>query len=278
MKFTPKEFTEEVNFPKEAPLKELGILLGGILGIIVLIYILIGFAVDIIVTRYPVKIEQTLVNLYSQRYKSVERTETELKLQEVLDKLVKQPAVSDQKYSVYIHNKDIINAMALPGGNIVIFSGLLKEVESENELAFVLAHELGHYAHNDHLRSLGRGLVFVVISTVLFGNDSSVTSFILNSVQNVESRFSQQQEMAADLWAVNLLNKRYGHVSGSLEFLEKMSKREKLNKFFYFFATHPHPEDRVYVCKKAIKQNGYLQKEVIPMKLAVEYPKCKLKT
>ena len=45
-----------------------------------------------------------------------------------------------------------MNAVALPGGNIVVFAGLLKEIKSENELAMILGHELGHFAHRDHLR------------------------------------------------------------------------------------------------------------------------------
>ncbi len=39
---------------------------------------------------------------------------------------------------------------------MVVFTGLLEKMTSENELAFVLAHELGHYDHRDHLRGLGR--------------------------------------------------------------------------------------------------------------------------
>src|SRR4030095_7690097 len=50
------------------------------------------------------------------------------------------------------------NALALPRGTILVARGLRARVASENELAQVLGHELGHYRARDHLRGLGRGL------------------------------------------------------------------------------------------------------------------------
>jgi predicted Zn-dependent protease len=51
------------------------------------------------------------------------------------------------KINVYLMENEEINAVALPGGNIVVFTGLVAQVESENELAMVLAHEMGHFTH-----------------------------------------------------------------------------------------------------------------------------------
>jgi Zn-dependent protease with chaperone function len=73
----------------------------------------------------------------------------------------------DMQYKIHIIPDPRINAMALPGGNIVVFSALIKETGSENELAFVLAHELGHFANRDHLRGLGRRLLLLTASAAL---------------------------------------------------------------------------------------------------------------
>src|SRR5690606_35172182 len=56
---------------------------------------------------------------------------------------------------------DELNALALPGGAIVVTRGLLDQVD-DAELAFVLAHELAHLEHRDNLRAIGRGLVLTV--------------------------------------------------------------------------------------------------------------------
>jgi Zn-dependent protease with chaperone function len=145
----------------------------------------------------------------------------------------------------------------LPGNNIIITTALIEGLESENELAFVLAHELGHFANRDHLRGLGRGLVLLTISTILFGADSSVSQVLENSLQNVEMKFSQNQEKKADLFALRLLNERYGHVGGAIDFFEKLKKKEKGGRFLYFFATHPHSLERIRYLKQEIAARGY---------------------
>ena len=73
--------------------------------------------------------------------------------------------ISNRPFHVYVTEVDDINAIALPGSNIIVFSGLLQNIQSENELVMVLGHELGHYAHKDHLRGLGRGLGISLVIT-----------------------------------------------------------------------------------------------------------------
>lgn len=267
MKYTPKELKENVNISRTSPIREFFLLLGGVLGVILIVYIALGFAVDIVVTKLPPEIEQSLGRLYSKIYENTEETTTGIQLQEILDGLAKELPKGELQYKVHLVTNSLINAMALPGGNIVVFSGLIKEVKSENELAFVLAHELGHFANRDHLRGLGRRLVLLTISIALLGGDSSAANFLMNSLLNVEMKFSQHQEKMADLWALDLLNRRYGHVSGATDFFEKMSKKEKKGRILYYFATHPYPENRVKTLEEQIREKGYLVlvKEKIPL-------------
>lgn len=267
MKYTPKELKENVNISRTSPIREFFLLLGGVLGVILIVYIALGFAVDIVVTKLSPEIEQSLGRLYSKIYENTEETTTGIQLQEILDGLAKELPKGELQYKVHLVANSLINAMALPGGNIVVFSGLIKEVKSENELAFVLAHELGHFANRDHLRGLGRRLVLLTISIALLGGDSSAANFLMNSLLNVEMKFSQHQEKMADLWALDLLNRRYGHVSGATDFFEKMSKKEKKGRILYYFATHPYPENRVKTLEEQIREKGYLVlvKEKIPL-------------
>jgi predicted Zn-dependent protease len=267
MKYTPKELKGNINISQTSPIREFFILLGGVLGVILLIYIALGFAVDIIVPKLSPEIEQSLGRLYSKIYENTEKTTAWIRLQLILDELVNKLPQRELQYKVHLVSNSQINAMALPGGNIVVFSGLIKEVKSENELAFVLAHELGHFANRDHLRGLGRRLVLLTISIALLGRDSSATNFLMNSLLNVEMKFSQRQEKMADLWALDLLNNRYGHVSGATDFFKKMSKKEKKGRILYYFATHPYPKNRVKTLEEQIQEKRYLVlvKEKIPL-------------
>lgn len=267
MKYIPKELKGNINISQTSPIREFFILLGGVLGVILLIYIALGFAVDIIVPKLSPEIEQSLGRLYSKIYENTKKTTAGIRLQQILDKLVQQLPERELQYKAHLVHGSRANALALPGGNIIIFSALIKEVDSENALAFVLAHELGHFANRDHLRGLGRRLVLLTISIALLGGDSSVTNFIMSSVINVEMKFSQRQEKMADLWALDLLNNRYGHVSGAADFFEKMSKKEKRGRILYYFATHPYPKNRVKTLEEQIQEKEYLVlvKEKIPL-------------
>jgi predicted Zn-dependent protease len=271
MKYTPKELKGNVNVSRTSPVKEFFLLLGSLLGIVIIIYAALGIAVDIVVARLPLKVEHRLGSFFSSVYDKSESTPAGTQLQFMLDKLAgevpfnKSSPQQGMQYKVHIIPDPRVNALALPGGNIVVFSALIKETGSENELAFVLAHELGHFANRDHLRGLGRRLVLLAASAVLFGGDSRVSNLLMNSLLNVEMKFSQNQETMADLWALDLLNRRYGHVAGATDFFEKMSKKEKRGRIMYYFATHPYPENRVKDLEKKIQEKKYLLKEKMPL-------------
>jgi predicted Zn-dependent protease len=271
VKYSPKEVKGNVNISRTSPLRELFLLLGGVLGIIVLVYIALGLAVDLIVPHLPPGIEQNLGRIYSRIYYDKDRTPAEIRLQKILDELVEvHPVIHGRQkppFNVKVHlsAQSTINAMALPGGNIVIFTGLIKEVESQNELDFILAHELGHLANRDHLRGLGRGLVLTTISAILLGKDSSVTGFLTNSLINVEMKFSQHQETQADLWALDALNRKYGHVSGAVDFFGRISKNEKRGRLLSYFATHPYPENRIANLEDQIQKKGFMLLDKNPL-------------
>jgi predicted Zn-dependent protease len=266
MKYTPKELQENVNVSHTSPLKELFLLLGGALGILLVIYVVLGFAVDLIVPRLPPGIEGHLGELYAQSFSSEEQTAAGEHLQELLNDLVKElPDDPVGHYYVHLIPSSQPNALALPGGHIIVLSALVEELDSENELAFILAHELGHFANRDHLRGLGRGLVMMTISAFLFGVDNELTSFLMNSLMTVEMKFSQRQETKADLFALDLLNKRYGHIAGAVDFFRKAAEKEARSRLAYYFATHPYPEDRVATLQQQIQKKGYAVGERLPL-------------
>lgn len=263
MQYQPKELKGNVNVSPRSPIKEFFLLLGGILGIILAIYVILGFAVEIVVDKLPLKVEERLGNVFSKAFSDQKNAEAEKKLQEILNNL------GYPQYNIHVITEDkTVNAFAYPGGNIVVFSGLLKKVNSENELAFVLAHELGHFVNRDHLKGLGRSLVLFTLSAFIFG-DSNVTNFLQGSLVNTEMKFSQAQETAADLFALDLLNKKYGHAAGALDFFDVLLKEEKCPRFLYFFATHRHPLNRKKIIAQQIKIKGCEIKNTLPLKMEV---------
>ena len=266
MKYTAIELEGNVNVSERSALKEFFYLTGGIFAIIILFYLLLGFAVDLIVPRLSIETEEMIGEFFSAKVAENMELSTDPELQALLDDLSKGLLYKEGYFRASIAPAPDVNAIALPGRDIIVFSELLKEVETENELAFVLSHELGHYVHRDHLRGLGRGLVLIAISITVLGSESSATDFLFNSLSTVEMQFSQQQESAADLWALENLNKKYGHVAGATDFFEKMGRKNEFPEFLTFFSSHPGSENRIKYLNQIINEKKYVLKDKTPLK------------
>lgn len=264
MEFKARPITENVNISKGSRLWDLLLLTGGVLGGLVLLFLVAGLLVDVAVGHIPVSWE---ARLGLQMEKSMELTEDE-RLTKILDKLV---ATLDEKdpnaqrnFRIALLETDQINAVALPGDLIVIFSGLLDNAESENELAMIIGHEMGHFAHRDHLTRLGRALVFGVASRLVLGDAvaSRLTAFFSDTLH---AGYSRTQESAADAYGIQRLALAYGHVGGSLAFFQRVAAMDKSGKLAYLTASHPHPESRLEALKALTLQNGWSKGELTPL-------------
>ncbi|MFD1333852.1 M48 family metallopeptidase, partial [Methylopila musalis] len=104
----------------------------------------------------------------------------------------------------------IPNALALPGGPIYLFDGLIREAESADEIAGVLAHEIGHVAHRDGakrtLQAGGLSFLFGFVLGDFAGGGAAV--FVARMLS--EASYSRQAETAADSYAVALMKRTGG--------------------------------------------------------------------
>ena len=258
MKFTPRRPATNVNVSPTHPLKEFAILAGGLLAIAVGVYMALGLAVDLIVPHISLGLEKKMAGAFMGRFAETDETaEITRSLQALVDRLQTQCTEFPYKITVHVQASKAVNAAALPGGHMLVFSGLLEEMTSENELAFVLAHELGHYAHRDHLRGLGRALVLMAASTVLLGADNSVSDMIGQGMVLTELSFSRKQETQADEFALETLFCHYGHVAGATAFFEKIPKADDAGRFGHYFASHPENRRRIHHLEDLTRDRGY---------------------
>jgi len=258
VKYTPKELKENVNVSHTSPIKEFFLLSGGVLTFLVVIYVILGFCVNLIAPLLSAETERTLGRPFEKIYAGAEKNEDSQKLWMLLKGLEEVMPEKKMPFKAHLVKNRAVNAVALPGGNIVIYTGLWEEVNSDEEITFVLAHELGHFANRDHLKSLGRGLLLYSFLAITIGSDSSLTNFIGQSLTGVHMKFSQNQETMADKYALDLMSRRYGQVTGAIEFMQKIAAKEKRGHLAYYFSTHPHPETRLDIMKKEIRENGYI--------------------
>ncbi len=261
MKYSPGLPKHNDNISHEHPLKEFVVLLAGAIGIIVAAFVILGLFVDTAVQYIEPEIERMLFNV-DWGDEDEPLSEREQELQYLLEQL---GSCVDVGYpiTVRISESDDMNAVAQPGGRVIVLSGLLDKVETENGIAFVLAHELGHFKNRDHLRSMGRALVLLAVSVALTGANSDASS-IMTPVYNVETaRFSRDRESAADATALRALNCYFGHVGGATEFFELMVEpRDDLDwSLTHYFASHPEPQDRIDDRRALTEALGYKDQE-----------------
>jgi predicted Zn-dependent protease len=235
--------------------------------LVLLAYAMLGLLVDHAVPHIPVSLEDRLAGPIMSEVSSgldVPEGFDVTVIQELLDSLAALMDGPRRQFRVSILEKDEANALALPGGHIVIFSQLLQKVESENELAMILAHELGHFAARDHLRGVGRSFLFYILASVMLGGDSSSARTLMNSSGILQNNYSRTQEYAADRFALQLLVKRYGHAGGATDFFARLATKEKLPQLVHYLSTHPASDRRIAALKQLIAENGYQVSGVLP--------------
>ena len=239
--------------------RQIIILLGLIISSIVIVIIILFFLVNQLVNFIPVEFEQQLGTIISsQLVDEVKDVPIQRKLDRLLNKLenkLPEDKVIKRDYQIIYSPEKTVNAIAIPGDTIIIYQGLLEKLDSENELAMIIGHEIGHFAHRDHLKRLGN---FVLIKLLLFsfvggGNmvqsGADLTNLIINS------QYSQSQEIKADRFGLELLNSYYGHVGGATDFFQKLQQENTIN--IAFLSSHPLPKKRIKILEKTIKNNQY---------------------
>ncbi|MCI4665328.1 MAG: M48 family metallopeptidase [Neomegalonema sp.] len=151
-------------------------------------------------------------------------------------------------------NRPEINAFAIMGGQIFIFSGLIKNADSPEEVAGVLAHEIGHVVGRDSLEKLiSSGATFGVIS-VLVGDFSGSILLTYAGAAAVEAKFSRAVEAEADDVALRILKKADLPARPLSGFFKKLIK--KYGDQDSLFASHPLTKSRAEKFAKAPAHGG----------------------
>jgi predicted Zn-dependent protease len=246
--------------------RQLLIILGIFLSIILCILWLVGLIVDNLVWIIPPNVEQQIGALVIPAYEKLSQpSPTQDTLNRLLNKLESNLPSEQRKrdYKVLFVPEKTVNALALPGDRIVIFSGLIKQAESENEIMMVLGHELGHFSNRDHLRSILRQLIIPITLASITGNNDLLASTTSAITSMSNAKYSQAQESQADKIGLDLLYQTYGHVGGATDFFNRLSKQRSIN--IEFLSTHPAPQQRVKDLQQLIKQNNYQLGNLSPL-------------
>lgn len=183
---------------------------------------------------------------------------------ERLNRVGQQVAASsdrqDLKYQFFVIEDNDLNAFALPGGFIYVNSAVLKEA-SDDELACVLAHEIGHVAARHSVKKLQVALGYQIVMSLAFGKSSAVDlSRAINVVFNVVSLgYSREDERLADRLAVKYAYKSRYRPEAMISFFNKLKDQSQKRGQGYnlaFLSSHPPVDERINNIKKEISLIG----------------------
>lgn len=223
-------------------------LVAGVVGSVVL-FIWFGsdLLVDVAMSRIPVEWERKLGESAYRNFLAQQKMITEgpapAAVHEIAQRLIDKIPDNPYKFEVSVVKSDVVNAFALPGGYVVVFTGLLAKAESGDEVAGVLSHELNHVLQRHGLERIVKQMGLVAVLTILLGDPQGLAGLMKQlGVELLTLKFGRAQETEADLLGVRLLYRAKIDPSGMIRFFERLSQQD--TDRVEILSTHPMSDAR----------------------------------
>lgn len=252
-------------------LKLTGYFLAGCIIVTWMASLAISGMVRVIVSRVPASWEE---KLGQEEMVSLQSSGTVLndtnnvdKLAALAKPLIKALPPGHQEQKFYILNDPEPNACAVPGGHVVVNTGLLQLLDKPEEVLGVLAHELAHQTQRHAIRKVVSAAGPLVICGVFMRSGNSVGNAVaMGSGMMVFQGFSQEYEMEADSVGWDYLVKANIDPRGMISALKKLEVAEWNNglqeKGTHAFSSHPATEKRIARLEKKWshldRQSGFI--------------------
>jgi Zn-dependent protease with chaperone function len=244
------EVPHEVNVARGNPVAEFLRLVGALLAVLLVCGAALYFAGEHFARRVPFALEQRwtgdrVVGFDGLLQRGPDaRPEVEAYLQRLSDGLAATlPLPEGMRVRVHYADAGVPNAFATLGGHVVVTRGLLERMPSENALAMVLAHEIGHIRARDPIAALGGGASLALLLAAAGGDVGSLAPQAAMVIQRGYSRAAERQ---ADEVALEALQRFYGHAGGAAEVFRRLGRESPFDaRLPSMLATHPSDDERI---------------------------------
>lgn len=190
------------------------------------------------------KLGDMLVDNYLQGEQRVTNPEALDMVYAIGNRLQEKIPGSQYNYTFYIVKSPLANAFTLPGGNIVIFSGLIEMADTPEELAGVLGHEMGHAENRHVVDRLIKEFGITAIGAILLGDKGGMIGGLLQKA--ISTSFDRDQEHEADDFAIKTLVSCGIKPSYFADFFDKLDKESSgLEDGLEMISTHPDNGERI---------------------------------
>ncbi len=266
MDYENPKIKEGINYSREHPLKEFTTLVLGLVALTAALIAILHYTAAYLAPYIPFEYEKSMLGnlppVFEQDEPGASAQEKQRYLQNLADRLSAHMDLPEGMEVVVSYlEQDSVNAFATLGGNVFILDGLLDAVDSEDELAMVMAHEIAHVLHRHPIVAIGKGVTIATLGTVITGvSGSSAGEYLIGSTTQLSVlKFSRDQETQSDRTALKALVAEYGHAQGARELFTLFAEiePESAGVEVEIFRSHPFSDKRWQVLESYAEKSGW---------------------
>ncbi len=224
---------------------------------------------DAVASRVPVAWEEQLGEAVVEEVSPISRRCTDVERLKIIDQIVSRLKTgtppTPYTFRITVLSGPIINAFAAPGGQIVLFQGLLAKTKTPEELAGVLAHEMQHVMQRHGTKALFRKQSMGVLISALSGNAGGLNSALHAAGTLGQLRYSRKDEEAADRDGMKMLQGAKVNPTGMVSFFRTLQKEEgEMPRALAYVSTHPPIKARIDALQQQAEQATYAPVPLLP--------------
>ena len=263
---------EGINAREAHPLKEFLVLAAGVSAVLVGTVFLLALAARWLAPHIPFSWELEAAEPFeamlaadtdqdSEQQAALEQLARDLlnsSMAVTIDGEAAEASVPAEAFKFLLLPAEAPNAFATLGANVAVTAPLLAQVQSENGLAMVIAHEIAHVQLRHPIESASRGIVVQVALSALLGSsgDSLLGGSLGTGGLLTVLSFNREMELEADRRALASLRQHYGHTAGADEFFEAMETMLGEDDWLEFTRTHPDTHRRLQLIRTEMRRDA----------------------
>lgn len=215
--------------------------------------VLVELAVDRIPVEWEQKLGEAAYRDFLAHQDVMKEGQAVMAVQEMTQRLTQQIPDNPYKFEVTVVKSDVVNAFALPGGHVVVFTGLMKKAETGEEVAGVLGHELNHVLQRHGLERIVKNLGLMTVVAIVVGDQQGLVGLMRQvGVELLTLKFGRAQETEADLTGLQLLYKAKIDPAGMITFFQRLSEKDEGR--VELLSTHPMSTGRAERLKEEMSK------------------------
>jgi len=198
-----------------------------------------------------------------QREKILDDEQVQAWIGRVQDRIVGAVPEEDRKFpfqTLVVDDPETVNAFALPGGHLFVYSGLIAQAENEAEVAAVLAHEVAHVTLDHPSQQLAARIGVDTLRSIALGQTPGAIAQLASGIaaQGYIAAHSREEEAEADRFGLSYLASAGYDPRAMVSFFRKLERLQgaEPDVVTRFFASHPSPAERIRLQEDTIREQG----------------------